>query len=107
MKYSIVWSPSAQFDLESILDYISSDSMKPAQKQFKKIQSHCIKLGENPKAGRVIPELQHQNIKTYREIVVAPWRIMYKIDSKKIIVLAIIDSRRDIDDALLSRSLGR
>ncbi|MGL1900688.1 MAG: type II toxin-antitoxin system RelE/ParE family toxin [Fibrobacterales bacterium] len=107
MKYSVAWSPSAQYDLESILDYISSDSIDAAKKQFSKIQERCVKLVDTPKVGRVIPELQLQNIKSYRELVVAPWRIMYKVKNKKIVILAVIDSRRNIDDALLNRSLGR
>jgi toxin ParE1/3/4 len=107
MKHSVIWSPSAQYDLESILDYISTDSMVEAKKQLSKIQDRCVKLVDNPKVGRVVPELQNQNIKTYRELVVAPWRIMCKVDMKKVIILAVVDSRRNVDDALLNRSLGR
>ena len=38
-----------------------------------------------------------------QELVVAPWRIIYRMFEDRVFVLAVLDSHRDIDDALLNR----
>lgn len=106
-KYSVSWSESAQFDLESIVDYIAGESKANARKIFEDITGHCLEFEDFPLIGKIPPELKNINIETYREIVVAPWRILYRINSNEVLVLAVIDSRRDIDDALLNRLLSR
>lgn len=105
--YSVLWSESAQFDLESIIDYIADESKVNAKKVFEDIKVHCLKFEDFPKIGKIPPELKNISIETYREIVVAPWRILYRVNNDEVLVLAVIDSRRDIDDTLLNRLLNR
>jgi toxin ParE1/3/4 len=105
--YHIWWSESAQSDLESIIDFISVESKANAISVFKQIKESCIKLERFPNIGRVPTELKEINIESYRELVVAIWRILYRINNNEINILAVIDSRRDIDDALLNRLLYR
>jgi len=38
-----------------------------------------------PLRGRVVPELQKEGIIIYRELIVEPWRVMYKIENDTII----------------------
>jgi plasmid stabilization system protein ParE len=56
-----------------------------------------------PLQGRIVPELRHYNILTYRELINSPWRIIYKIEEKKVWVLAVLDGRRNMEDVLLDR----
>ncbi len=56
--------------------------------------------------GRVVPELQKEGITLYREIIVAPWRILYKVDAEVIYLMAIVDSRRNIEDVLLKKIIN-
>jgi len=67
----------------------------------------CLEFEDFPLMGKIPPELKNINIETFREIVVAPWRILHRINSNEVLVLAVVDSRRDIDDALLNRLLNR
>ena len=39
----------------------------------------------------------------YQEIIVEHWRIIYKIADDKVIVMSVIDSRRNVEDILLDR----
>jgi len=39
----------------------------------------------------------------YRELVIPPWRLIYRIDERKIYVLSVIDSRQNVEDILLNR----
>ena len=55
--------------------------------------------------GRVVPELLSQGISLYREIVITPWRVIYKIERDRVYIVSVIDSRRNVEDVLLARLL--
>jgi toxin ParE1/3/4 len=63
-------------------------------------------LYHSPKRGRIIPELCEYGIYQYRELNVFPWRVLYRIPENKVYVLAVLDSRRNIEDILLERVLN-
>ncbi len=102
-KYTVYWSNSAQDDMSDLVDYISSDSPEIAETLFKKIKTESDKLEKFPERGRIIPELESHNIFSYRELIVSPWRIIYKIDENSVYILALIDGRRNILDIILKR----
>ena len=56
-----------------------------------------------PGRCRIVPELKDQGIMQYRELIVPPWRIMFRIAEMKVYVLSVLDSRRNIEDILLKR----
>ncbi|HDH04579.1 MAG TPA: hypothetical protein ENH01_02545 [Nitrospirae bacterium] len=72
---------------------------------FKKIKSKCKTLNQVPDRERVVPELKAYGIFSYRELVISPLRIIYRISDQKAFVLAVIDSRRNIEDILMERFL--
>ncbi|WP_363321015.1 type II toxin-antitoxin system RelE/ParE family toxin [Desulfobacula sp.] len=51
----------------------------------------------------MVPELQGQGIFQYREIIITPWRLIYRIAEQRVFVLSVIDSRQNIEDVLLMR----
>ena len=104
-KYTVLWTKNAKNDLNEIIEYIANDSIGNAIEQFKKIKKNISTLENFPEQGRIIPELSDQNIIQYREIIVNPWRIMYKREKEVIYIMAIIDGRRNIEDILLRRQL--
>ena len=104
-KFRVEWSRAASTDLLNIIEYISEDSANSAITVFKKIRSKCETLDQSPERGRVVPELKEYGILSYHELVVKPWRIIYRISDNKIYVLAVIDSRRNIEDVLIERFL--
>ncbi|MGI8905372.1 MAG: type II toxin-antitoxin system RelE/ParE family toxin [Candidatus Sumerlaeaceae bacterium] len=42
---------------------------------------------------------------SYRELVVSPWRVIYRITEQHVLVVAIIDGRRNVPDLLYERLL--
>jgi toxin ParE1/3/4 len=56
-----------------------------------------------PDRGRIVPEVQDQGITLYRELIVPPWRIIYRISEKAVYVLSVLDSRQNVEDILLKR----
>jgi len=105
--YKVYWTNLAKDDLDEIINYISQDSINTAIKKLKQIQKSAYSLNNYPKKGRIVPELKQFNIIRYRELILNPWRIIYKIDKKDVYVLAVIDGRRNVEDILLNRFLNK
>ncbi|HUU00422.1 MAG TPA: type II toxin-antitoxin system RelE/ParE family toxin [Myxococcota bacterium] len=101
--YKVLWGDVAENDLIGIIEYIADESPANAEKILIKIKHKVSKLFHMPQKGRVVPELLEQGIATYRELIVAPWRIIYKIENKKVLVFSVLDARRNIEDILLRR----
>jgi toxin ParE1/3/4 len=104
-KFGVEWAQPASKDLENIIDYISEDNVDPAITIFEKIKSKCNTLNQFPDRGRIVPELKAYGILSYRELIISPWRVIYRTSDQKVYVLAVIDSRRSIDDILIERFL--
>jgi toxin ParE1/3/4 len=102
-KYEIIWTHVAENDLINIIEYISVDSPQNALKIFIKIKQKASNLYTLPERGRIVPELQSQGIFQYRELVIPPWRLIYRIAEREIFVLSVIDSRQNVEDILLNR----
>ena len=105
MEYEIVWTRSAEADLNEIIEYIAKDSINIALEKFFKIREAVEKAAQYPEKSRIIPELKEQNINKYREMIYPPWRIFFRIDKGTISILAVIDGRRNIEEILLQRQL--
>lgn len=102
-KYQVVWSSIAENDLKNIIEYLADDSPSNAFKLFKNIKQKASMLFTFPDRGRIVPELREQGILQYREMIISPWRILYRISEKHVYVLSVLDSRRNIEDILLKR----
>ncbi len=104
-QYEVIWASVAEDDLARIIEYISFDNPANALKALNKLKEKAAYLHHSPKRGRIIPELQEYGIYQYRELIVVPWRIMYREQEDKVYVLAVLDSRQNIEDILLKRVL--
>ena len=102
-RYKIHWAGVAEHDLLDIIEYIAIDSPDNALKILQKIKKMASILHSLPERGRVVPKLQDQGILIYREIVTAPWRIIYRISDNNVYVLSVLDARRNVEDILLKR----
>ena len=95
MEYRVTWSPEAVEDLESIAEYIERDSLFYAQSVVSQILSISRKIKEFPLIGRVLPEIGDENI---RERFIYSYRLVYKIEQGRILIVAVIHGKRLIGD---------
>ena len=102
-KYTVRWTNTAEKDLEVILDFIAEESIDEALNILERLRGRAANLYSMPERGRIVPELKEQGIFIYREIISSPWRIIYRINDKIIYVLAVLDSRRNLEEILLDR----
>ena len=101
--YEVVWSNRAVTDFEHMIEYIARDGPSNAIQVFKKIKEKASSLYTFPERGRVVPELQAQGVRQYRDLIIAPWRVVYRISERSVYVLCVLDSRQNIEDILLQR----
>ena len=104
--YRIEWTEHAESMLDEIISYIAVDNSQNALKVLDRIQSQVKKLDTSPTIGRYVPELLEFGIRTYREIIIKPWRVIYRISNRTVLVMIVIDSRRNVGDYLI-RELNR
>jgi plasmid stabilization system protein ParE len=102
-RHNVIWSRRAAQDLERLIEYLADDSPSNALRIFSNLRVKVSALCLFPERGRVVPELQSQGILQYRELIVAPWRIIYRISGRTLYVLSIIDSRQNVEDILLRK----
>jgi len=102
-QYKVSWANVAESDLSNIVLYIAEESPTSALKILNKIREKASSLKQFPERGRIVPELRDQGINLYREIIVSPWRIVYRISGKEVYVLTVFDSRQNAEDVLLKK----
>lgn len=73
----IIWTEPALVDLNEIAEYIALDKVGAARRLVKKVFESVGELEQFPELGRKPPELENT---TYREIIVNPCRIFYRVD---------------------------
>ncbi len=99
MALEVTWSPEAVEDLENIVEYIARDSEYYARSVVMKIMATSRSTGEFPLIGRVVPEIGEENI---RERIVYNYRLVYRIETGRILIVAVIHGKR-----LLGNMSGR
>lgn len=104
-KYAVIWANAAENDLARIIEYLAVDSPANALKVLDKLKKKAANLHHSPKRGRIIHELQEYGIYQFRELIIAPWRLIYRVQMNEVYVLAVLDSRQNIEDILLKRIL--
>jgi len=101
--YNLKWTTNAKNDLLNIVAYIKIDSPSIANDIYQKIRKKANSSNFFPLKGRVVPELQKEGITLYREIIASPWRIIYKVGNDTVYIMAILDSRQNVEELLLQK----
>ena len=105
MKYTVFLTDDALRDLEEIDDYpTAANSPQVAEDVLRKIEEAFLSLCAMPQRGSYPSELLKLGMREYREIFFKPYRIIYRIQAKRVHVYLIVDGRRDMR-TLLSRRL--
>ncbi|MEI8186321.1 MAG: type II toxin-antitoxin system RelE/ParE family toxin [Chlorobiaceae bacterium] len=103
----VLWTEVAKKDLGDTIEFIAFENPAHAMKILKKIRQKAAKLVTCPERGRIVPELHAQGIFIYRELVVYPWRLIYRIADSSVYVLSLLDGRRNVEDILLHRLISQ
>jgi len=103
--YKLKWTTNAKDDLLNIVAYIKKDTPSIANDVYQKIRKKAQSSNFFPLKGRVVPELQKEGITFYREVIATPWRIIYKVGNDTVYIMAVLDSRQNVEELLLQKLL--
>ncbi len=96
----LIWTEPALSDLEEIAEYIALDNSDAAKKLVHKVFQKLERLEQHPHSGRKPPELKKMS---YREIIVDPCRIFYRVDNKDIYILYVMRGESQLRKYLLEQ----
>jgi toxin ParE1/3/4 len=80
MDYTVILSPKAVGDLESIVRYIASNNPDAARKVGQILLNKTKELGQFPFKGQRVPEFDSSDI---RQIILRPYRIVYRVEEQQ------------------------
>ncbi len=103
--YKLKCTQNAKSDLLNIIDYIKNDSPLIVKDVYLKIREKAESSNFFPLKGRVVPDLQKEGITLYKEVVASLWRIIYKVGDDTVYIMAILDSRQNVEELLLQKLL--
>lgn len=106
MKYQVFVVSDAEDDLFDLYQYVAQrDSPDRATLLLNSIREICASLADLPHRGHVPPELDRLGVGNYLEIRFKPYRIIYQILGRRVLIHCVLDGRRDLEDVLQRRLL--
>lgn len=88
---TVYWTQTAIDHLQAIRDYIARNSPGYAQALVDRITRRTDGLAATPMLGAAVPEYSEESI---REVLEHPYRIIYRVSTDRVDVLAVIHGAR-------------
>lgn len=97
----------AEIDLEALLGFVKDNrSAVQADALLDRLLTAIETLETFPQRGSAPKELDALGIREFRQILVEPYRLIYRLSGKTVFVMVIADGRRDMQALLERRLLG-
>ena len=91
----VVWSPLADRQVDEAVGYIARGDPAAALAWLRRLLASVRALSRFPDAGRVVPEVRREDI---REVIVRPYRVIYRRRSDAVEIVALRHGAREFDD---------
>jgi len=98
LSVRLEWTEPALADLEALRDYIAQDSPVNAVRFIERLFKTADKLVDHPRLGREVAEADDTS-EEIREQIFSGYRILYRVLSDRVQVIAVVDSARDLAGA--------
>jgi toxin ParE1/3/4 len=82
----IRFANTARISLHTAINFIHQDNPTAATNFLERVQKTLRRLEKYPESGRRIPEFPEL---PYRELLVLPYRLFYRVDGKVIFIVAV------------------
>jgi len=89
----VIWTEPALDNIEEIAEYIALSNPAAASNLVQRIFTATDRLMLFPVSGRIPDEISEFS---YREVVVNPCRVFYKIQEEAIYILYVLRQERDV-----------
>jgi len=90
----IVWTRLALSRLEAHARHIAADRPGTAVAWAGGAFDAVASLARFPRRGRIVPEVGRADV---REVLYGPWRIIYRLEPKRIAILTVRHARQRLD----------
>lgn len=106
-RYQVELTQGAERDLAALSRYIAEFSSHANAVHFLSQVHELIEgLAQLPERGSHPRELLDLGIKEHRQLVFRPYRLVYRVQDRRVVVDLIADGRRDFRSLLERRLLG-
>ncbi len=93
MGYRVTWTDRAYLDLLDIADYGARHLHASSRPLISKLVAAVRRLETFPRSGRIVPDWGDPDL---REVIVPPYRVIYRIVGREIVIYWVIHSRRSL-----------
>jgi toxin ParE1/3/4 len=108
MRFTVLLTRQAEDDIDAIYRYIAQhDCIENADRVLSGLEATLSRLDEFPERGNFPKELVEIGVAEFREAHYKPYRLIYRVTAKKVIVYCVLDGRRDMQSLLRRRLLRR
>ena len=90
----VVWSPLAEQRALEAVDYIALDRPQVASSWLEELLKRVGKLDQMARRGRIVREIGRP---AFREIFHSPYRVIYRVDASRVVILTLRHQRRAWD----------
>jgi len=106
-RHEVVLTQGAEQDLEALHDYVAEfDSLASADALLERLTEVIESLAVFPERGSRPRELLSLGIKEYRQTLFKPYRVIYRVVGRRVVIYLIADGRRNMQALLTRRLLG-
>jgi toxin ParE1/3/4 len=84
----VVWTESAERDLETIESYVARDNPNAAAALVDRLVGRAEAVAEHPHLGRVVPEIGAEHV---RELIEGNYRIVYRLRGRRAEILTVFE----------------
>lgn len=103
--FRVELSEGAEADLTALHGYmVAHRSPEQADALLDALLATIETLETLPDRGNIPKELEKLGIREYRQLLLPPYRLIYRVAGRRVVILIIVDGRRDMG-ALLERRL--
>lgn len=105
--YTVELTEPALADLAAIRDWLAENAGESAADQWiDDVLDKIDTLEQFPARGSIVPELAAIGLVRYRQLLFAPYRLIYRIRGNRVIVSLVIHGRRDLHSVLEQRLMN-
>jgi toxin ParE1/3/4 len=102
-QYNVIIPLNVKKDIDEIISFYFADRKDYARKILSNFSQRIRSLEACPEKGRIVPEFEKNNIFDFKELIESYWRIIYRIEHDEVVLYAIIDGRRNIEEILMKK----
>jgi addiction module RelE/StbE family toxin len=96
----VVWSKPAADDLEEVVEFIARDSPSYAANLAQLAMDAAESLTRFPNRGH---RIRDPHLARFRELIIGSYRLVYHVQAKRVLIVAILHGHRALRAALKGR----